>query len=77
MGQNSVESVSAGDYVAYAGGILLSLILAAGVVLIRLQLVGLGRYTTGAAGQAVGIVGAFAGLAAFFALLSYRYYREY
>ena len=76
-GVSETEILSAGDHLAYAVGILLSLILGAGVVLAGLQSVGLGRFTTGTAGQVAGIAGAFAGLAAFFALLSYRRYRAF
>lgn len=39
------------------------------------MIVGLGQYTTGAAGQVTGVAGGLAGLVVLFAYLSYQYYR--
>ena len=55
--------------------ILLSATLGAAVALFGLQIVGLGQYTTGAAGQVTGVAGGLAGLVVLFAYLSYQYYR--
>jgi hypothetical protein len=60
-----------------AGSLLLSFVLGAAIVLFGLSAVGLGRYTTGPAGQATGIAGGLAGMVGLFAYLSYQYYRAY
>lgn len=75
MSDDSNSALPFTNQLVLAGSLLLSFILGAAIVLFGLSAIGLGRYTTGAAGQVSGIAGGLAGLLALFVYLSYQYYQ--
>lgn len=75
MHGESDPTLSFTNRLLFSISLLLSVVLGAAVALFGLQIVGLGQYTTGTAGQVTGVAGGLAGLVVLFAYLSYQYYR--